>query len=222
MVLGCTPAALPGSRPALDRFEASIRAFEQQDSLSPVPRGAALFAGSSSFALWDSMGFDLAPFAVVNRGFGGSTMAELVYYADRLILPCSPSSLWIYEGDNDLTLSGYTADSVLLQARRLSAWAAQKLPGVPLYFLAVKPSPARRSLIPEASRYHDSLRAWSAQDPQVHFVDIAAPMYDAEGRLQAFLFGADSLHMNRQGYALWKEVLIPELKSLYLNPDGSL
>lgn len=220
IVLGCTspssPAAQSEPRPPLDRFEASIRAFERQDSLSPALPGAALFTGSSSFAIWDSMASDLAPFPVVNRGFGGSTMAELLHYADRIILPCKPGSLWIYEGDNDLTLSGYTADSVLAQAHRLIAWAKQELPtGVPMYFLAIKPSPARRHLAAEAGRYHDSLRAWSAADPQIRFVDIASPMYDGSGRLRAELFSSASLHMNRQGYALWKEVLIPELQALY-------
>jgi len=39
--------------------------------------------------------------------------------------------------------------------------------------------------------------------------DTFTPMLRADGRPRPELFGPDSLHMSRAGYALWREVIAP-------------
>ena len=46
----------------------------------------------------------------------------------------------------------------------------------------------------------------------VAFIDVATPMLDADGRPRAELFLEDGLHMNREGYALWRGIVAPYLR----------
>src|SRR3984893_11625622 len=58
-------------------WESSIRAFERQDKIHPVPPGVIVFTGSSSIAYWSSFADDMKPLAVINRGFGGSEYTDI-------------------------------------------------------------------------------------------------------------------------------------------------
>ena len=53
-----------------------------------TPQGAIVITGSSSIRRWHpSMKADLAPLTVIHRGFGGSAMADVLHFVDRLIIP---------------------------------------------------------------------------------------------------------------------------------------
>ena len=65
------------------RWANAIDAFDADAATHP--KGAIVLTGSSSFARWRTMEADLAPLTVVPRGGGGSTMADVLYYVDRLV-----------------------------------------------------------------------------------------------------------------------------------------
>ena len=65
-------------------------------------KGQILFIGSSSFRIWKTFASDLAGISAINRGFGGSTMTDALYYFDRMVVKYAPSTVVVYEGDNDL------------------------------------------------------------------------------------------------------------------------
>ena len=74
------------------QWERSITAFEEADKAMGNMDGSILFIGSSSFALWDSLSTDMAPFPVKNRCFGGSNLSDVRHYLDRIIgkhRPCA-------------------------------------------------------------------------------------------------------------------------------------
>ena len=81
--------------------------FEQQDKLEKDPGNAILFAGSSSIRLWSTLKEDVAPYPVIQRGFGGSKFSDLAVFAERIIYPHQFRALVIFEA-NDIT--GSTAD----------------------------------------------------------------------------------------------------------------
>ena len=84
------------------RFEDAIRAFEAEDVKNMPPAGAIVGAGSSSMRMWHgTIREDLAPLTIIPRGFGGSNMKDLLYYADRIVIKYKPRAVMIYEGDND-------------------------------------------------------------------------------------------------------------------------
>src|SRR5690625_6232645 len=70
------------AQPVTD-FEESMRAFEELDRQNTYSPESIFFTGSSSIRMWETLERDMAPHAVIQRGFGGSRMADLLYYADR-------------------------------------------------------------------------------------------------------------------------------------------
>ena len=87
----------------VDSIVAANQSF-QKDNL-------VLFTGSSSIRLWKNLNAAFPKHNVLNMGFGGSEMADLLYFTDKLIVPFHPKQIFIYEGDNDLSV-GRTAEQI--------------------------------------------------------------------------------------------------------------
>jgi len=193
---------------ALDprRFEAEIRAFEAADRASPPLPGGVVFIGSSSIRGWDSLAADFPGVPVLNRGFGGSTLADVVYYADRILLPYRPHLVVLYAGDNDLAL-GRTPGQVVSDYRVFVARLRSAWPRARVAFISIKPSPARRACIDRARETNRRIRSEIARDSLETYVDVFTPMLDATGQPRPELFLADSLHVTRAGYVLWRSLL---------------
>lgn len=192
------------------RFEPEIRAFERADSASPPPQRPVLFVGSSSIRMWCTLARDFPKLTVLNRGFGGSETSDAIHYADRVIVRYRPRAIVLYEGDNDLA-AGKTPAAVASDLRRLFTIIHTRLPGTPIFFLAIKPSPSRASLLGAMRATNALVRQAAARDSLLTYVDVFTPMLDRGGTPNPDLFGADELHMNSTGYALWRAVLLPKL-----------
>jgi hypothetical protein len=94
-----SPGAEPDSQP--NRFDKNIAAFEAADAKSPPPKGAILFVGDSTFTRWN-IHKDLPEYTIINRGFGGSQMSDLLHFTDRIVLPYKPRLIVVQEGGNDI------------------------------------------------------------------------------------------------------------------------
>ena len=72
------------------------------DATTPPPAGAVVFVGSSSIRFWTTLAEDFPGIPTINRGFGGSELADSVFYADRLVIPYRPRLVVLFAGTNDL------------------------------------------------------------------------------------------------------------------------
>jgi lysophospholipase L1-like esterase len=193
-------------------WEREIEAFEAADAVRFPEPGLVLFTGSSSIRLWSTLHEDMAPLRVLNRGFGGAHMAHVVHYADRLILPYAPRALVVYAGDNDIG-AGKSPAAVAADFRALVAKVRGALPGLPIYYLTIKPSRLRWSRWPEMDAANGRIADFAASDPAIHVLDVSTPMLEL-GRGEAppaDLFAFDGLHLSEAGYALWTRVVRPRL-----------
>ena len=197
----------------LNRFQPDINAFMQEDSLNTLPTSGALFVGSSSIRFWDSLSSDMAPVPVINRGFGGSTLPEVLHYFNQLVPVHKPQVIVLYAGENDLTLegAGITPESVLETFQIFVNSVKDTLPDTKVYFISAKPSPARWSLWPQFQQANQLIREYATTQDNVVFVDVADAMLQPDSTVKKDIFVADSLHMNRQGYALWTKLIRPQL-----------
>ena len=188
------------------RFQEQIDAYLAES----VPAGEALivFTGSSSIRMWRDLADDFSSHTVINRGFGGSQMSDLLHYADELILRHRPAKVFIYEGDNDIA-AGKKAGRILRDAKNLQQRIHNALPDTELYFLAAKPSLARWELKEQYEALNRRLARYADKTDGVTFVDVWTPMLGADGRVLPDIFIDDGLHMNRKGYDIWKEVIGP-------------
>jgi lysophospholipase L1-like esterase len=193
------------------RFEAEIRAFEAADRANPPPPGGVVFIGSSSIRNWTNVAADFPGVPALNRGFGGSTLADVVYYADRILLPYRPRLVVLYAGDNDLA-EGRSPERVVADYRAFIARLRSALPAARVVFVSIKPSPSHRTFIPRVRETNQRIRAIVARDSLQTYVDVFTPMLDGGGQPRPELFMADSLHMTRAGYLLWRARLAPVVR----------
>jgi lysophospholipase L1-like esterase len=193
------------------QWEEDIRRFEAADRTSPPPQGAVLFVGSSSIAMWQSLQRDFPWTPVINRGFGGSEMADSLRYVDRIIIPYMPRLIVVYAGDNDLA-GGKAPEQVVADYRSLVAKVHRRLPATPIAFIAIKPSPCRRHLLAPIRQVNAQIQALGAQDSRLLYIDVFTPMLDASGEPRPELFIEDGLHLNAAGYALWTRLVTPFLR----------
>jgi lysophospholipase L1-like esterase len=192
-------------------FADEIAAFAEQDAESPPPDAPIVFVGSSSIRLWTTLADDLAPLPVLNRGFGGSRLTDLIYYVDPTVAKYLPRAVVVYAGDNDLdAASSETADDVARDFGTLAATIHAYAPGARIYFLSIKPSQARWARWPEMRRANELIERLCSGDPRLAYVDVATPLLDGE-KPRADLYRWDGLHLNEAGYREWTRVIRPRL-----------
>lgn len=209
-------AALALDQPPADtpaQWAPQIAAFEAADHVQPPPQDAVLFIGSSSIEHWKSLTADFPGVAVINRGFGGSELPDSTYYADRIVAPYHPRAVVLYAGDNNLQ-DGHSPQ----QVREAFAAFVRKVravdPGVPVAFISIKPSVARKALLLKIEQANALVRTYAAAQKNVTYLDVFTPMLSKDGQPQPGWFVEDGLHMNRTGYALWIGIIRPWIDAL--------
>jgi lysophospholipase L1-like esterase len=198
------------ARAAESRWEPDIRAFEKKDrERKPLP-GGIVFVGSSSIRGWD-VGKSFPDLPVVNRGFGGSQIADSVEFAGRIVIPYKPKTVVFYAGDNDIN-AGKTPQQVLSDYREFVAKVHGPLPDAKIVFIAIKPSLRRWNLVSAMREANKLIREYSESDPKLEFVDVDPPMIGADGKPRPELFVEDGLHMTAEGYRIWTALVRPLLQ----------
>jgi lysophospholipase L1-like esterase len=187
---------------AQNRFEKEIVAYEKQDSIALPAKGMKLFIGSSSFRLWKSFDTDTKGMNAFNRGFGGSTFKDALYYFDRMVVKYQPFWVFVYEGDNDLA-SGQSPEEIAAQFEEFSSRLAKQVPGAKLVFVSARPSLARETMKAKQQDLNQRIAAISAKKKGHFVIDMHSPFYYADGSLMQDIFVADKLHLNEKGYAIF-------------------
>ena len=212
-------AASPNAPHDSSKWEKDIAAFEKADREKPVKAGGALFIGSSSIRMWKSLVADFPDHSVLNRGFGGSQIADSLNFADRIILPYKPSVIFLYAGDNDVN-AGKSPEVVLADFEALVKKVHASLPETRIGFIAIKPSLKRWGLIDQVAHANYLVEGFCRETPHAFYVDIYHPMLLPDGTPDPKLFIKDGLHMTEKGYAIWKEAILPYLNAYGKVPEG--
>lgn len=203
-------ADAPAAKPNFEKWEASIRRFEVQDKESPQPKMANLFVGSSSIRMW-KLNQSFPKIKTINRGFGGSEIADSIHFADRIILKHQPAVVLLYAGDNDIS-HGKSAETVTTDFQKFVSTIRKELPDVEIAFIAIKPSIKRWNLAAEIRKANTAIASICGKDDHLTYVDIFKPMLGDDGKPRPELFLKDGLHLNEEGYQLWASIVLPLLK----------
>jgi lysophospholipase L1-like esterase len=73
--------------------------------------------------------------------------------------------------------------------------------------VAIKPSPSRRQFFQAQTRANQLIRKFVGTHPRLSYIDVVPAMLDASGEPRTELFLEDRLHMNSQGYELWRRTI---------------
>ena len=200
------PPLLPPQDP--NRWEPEIQAFEQQDKHAPPPKGGIVFVGASSIVRWKlAESFpDLKD--AINRGFGGSEMADSAKYATRVVVPYAPRTVVLYPGENDIA-RGTTPETVGAGFVKFYQTVHSALPKTRIIAIGLKPTPARWHLNDKFLEANTLIRGYCESHPSCVYVNVSPDMLGADGKPKPELFLSDGQHMTPEGYRVWSRLIQP-------------
>jgi lysophospholipase L1-like esterase len=193
-------------------YKEDVAVIKQYDNIYPQPQNPILFVGSSSIRLWKDFSQKFGKYGAINRGIGGAVISDMIRYTEDLIVRYQPRKIVLYIGENDLPVSGTTADSVLNRTIRLYTLIRSRLPDVPIIYISMKPSPSRDQFQATAMEANSRIKKYFENKKNMVFLDIYTPML-TNGKSRPELFLEDRLHMNEKGYAIWEKKLAKHLKT---------
>lgn len=127
--------------PDPNRWEPAMQEFEEQDKVAPPPKGEIVFTGASSIVRWNLPEY-FPDLKVINRGFGGSEMADAARYAPRIVVPLTRRIVVLYPGENDIA-RGVTAETVGAGFQQFVKNVHGPLPKTRIIAIGLKPTPVR-------------------------------------------------------------------------------
>lgn len=200
-------------------WEREIRAFERQERKQPAPKGAVVFAGSSTIRFWRALARDMAPLPTVQRGFGGAKVHDVIHFMDRLIVAHEPSMVVLYIGSNDLLDFGGNRPKSVDQMRGLYETLLRglhdRLPNTKIVMLTTFASPLNARRAEQIEAVNQSLRNAAETEPWLEVIDGNAALRGPDGAPRRSLFLFDRVHLNEEGYARWAQILRPKLLELW-------
>ncbi len=192
-------------------FLKEVNYFKKLDSITPPHTNPILFIGSSSFTKWVDVKNYFPGYTILNRAFGGSSLPDVIHFAEEVIFKYNPKQIIIYCGENDVAANA-SAETVLERFKTLHTLIRTKLPKVSIVFVSLKPSPSREKFWPVMIEANGMIKQFAKKHRKTYFVDIYQSMFNSDGKIMSDIFLSDNLHMNKKGYEIWQPILAPYLK----------
>ena len=211
----CSSANAQQGFSATSPFANEIYAFIMEDAVAPPTQCKSLFVGSSSIRFWVTIEDDLPNLDIVQRGFGGSQMEHVNLYFDLLVANHRPARIFLYEGENDIN-AGDAPETVLADLMTFLDKKDKALGDTPVYFISIKPSPARAADFDAQQKANALVRKLAKSRKDLAYIDVVDAMMEDGTPKDIFVF--DSLHMNHDGYKLWAAEIDGALNSEALEP----
>ncbi len=203
----CMAVNLPGSVAQLAPYYNEIAAFKKQDSIALPPARSILIVGSSSFRMWKDVQDYFPGYSIINRGFGGSFLTDVIRYERDIIFPYKSKQIVIYAGEKDIAGDSVVTGKIVFERFIKLYWDIKKnLLNVPVVYISLKPSPSRwhmKDKMIEANRLIKNYLEQGKKSSNDKFVDVWSAMLDDDGTPLKDTFLEDNLHMNAKGYAIW-------------------
>ena len=200
-------------------WERSIRHFEKNDKKNGTKEDLIIFTGSSSIAYWKSLTDDMAPLTVLNRGFGGSQIPDVIHYIDRIIIPYRPKGIVFYAGENDITglfiSKKKSAEEVRNSFQKFCEKIFSLYKTVPIYFISIKPPKRRKKYWTEINKANLLIEEYCSSIDNLNFINIVDSMLNDDGSVKHDIFKWDGIHLNAEGYKILIGIVKPVLMSAF-------
>jgi len=213
ILISCTPVSKYKSLPEVLSWENDIQKFELLDKSETYQRNAILFAGSSSIRLWSTLEKDMAPYPVIQRGFGGSKLSDLAIYAKRIFDPHPCSAIVLFVA-NDITGSDQdkSPQEVAFLFRNVLRTIRKSHPETPVFWIEITPTASRWKVWPEIQKANKLIKDICNSQENLFFIKTDFAFLNKDGMPKDELFRDDRLHLNEKGYAEWTEIVKKELE----------
>jgi len=180
---------------------------QRYDSIWDKRKETIVFTGSSSVRLWEGLEDRFPDHQIINTGFGGSLTSDLLEHLHSLVLAYNPTTVFIYEGDNDIFYRR-SPKRVLRITRKIVERIWQHYPETHVVLISAKPSIVRWHIKRRYYKLNRKLKEFAEHTPQLDFANVWDVML-RNGEIDESIFIEDGLHINQKGYDLWYDVLKP-------------
>ncbi|MFT5676004.1 MAG: lysophospholipase L1-like esterase [Paraglaciecola sp.] len=199
----------------IDRFESTIESFRRFDARNSLAKDPILFVGSSSMVYWETAN-SFPDYPIINRGFGGASLPEVIHFYDDVIKKHNPSMIFVY-CDIDVE-RGRSPEFAVNAFKELVNRIEQDFPTTPVLFLSMKPTLIDDILGKDVRRNklltNQLLMQYAESKDTLSYVDITSSMIGANGRLKDNIFIDDGMHLNPLGYELWDPIIKSEIDNI--------
>jgi lysophospholipase L1-like esterase len=193
-----------------EKYAEEFTMFANEDKKGIDTTNLVVFIGSSTLRKWTDMQRYFPQSNILNHGFGGSRLAEAIYFADKFVYQYKPAQVVLYEGDNDLG-GGIPVETLFADLKRFVHQTEIKLPKTQIVLLSVKYSPRRNAQREQFKAYNAKMKEFAATKTNLKYVDIASVVLNENGTYRKELFTSDSLHVNAECYKLFAKQIEPFL-----------
>ncbi len=200
----------PTQLPDPMRFAYEIKKIKKIKFITDKER--IVFTGSSSIRMWKDISVYYPEHQIINTGFGGSEMSDLLYHLEHVVLKFAPAKVFIYGGDNDLD-SGRPVSIIMEQTEKVVEAIESKFPNCQIILISVKPSLIRWHLRSNYEKLNQEFELFASKNANRKYVNIWEAMLNDQGVVNPSIFIEDGLHMNKAGYDIWDRVIRPFVKS---------
>jgi lysophospholipase L1-like esterase len=192
------------------RYWDDVQTIKHYDQMYAPPANPILFVGSSSIRKWEDAERTFARYDVLNRGIGGAVVNDITFYLNDIVFPYHPREIVLYVGENDIP-AGATADTVLGRTKQLITAIRAQLPETPITYISIKPSPSRDQYRQTVKDANSLIKEYLKTQHNIKWVDVFTPMLTKDGNSRPEIFQKDMLHLNKDGYKIWKKLVKPTL-----------
>jgi lysophospholipase L1-like esterase len=185
-------------------WEPEIRLIDSLNAVEEADANTLLVTGSSSVRLWDSIHVDMAPYVVMQRGYGGAKLSDFNHYAQRIIKPQRFKAILVFIA-NDISggAEDRSPEEVLKLFKFLVKQIRERNPDTPVCWIETTPTPSRWHAIEQIRQANKLIREYCEKNGDLYFIETYDVYTDPAGRPDSTLFRDDMLHLNREGYLLW-------------------
>ena len=199
-----------------------IKAFERLN-VQPIPKNGLLFIGSSSIRLWKTLAQDMAPYPVVQRGYGGAHLRDAIFFSQALLGNGQPAMIIGFIAND---IKGVPEDERPQRVKRLFKYFVKQVrkryPKTPFLWVEITPTQSRWAQWKAIQKVNQKIKDYCEKKANLYFVETATAFLTAEGLPRTELFVEDQLHLNQQGYALWSRLIKQEIEWLLNQPSLSM
>lgn len=200
---------------AAKKWEPEIQQLEARDKTSNYRDDAILFVGSSSIRLWDNIENDMSPYPVIQRGYGGAKLSDLIFYTDRLVYPHNFRALVIFVA-NDITGNSddRTPQEVLQLYKQVVKTVREKYPTKPIFFIEITPTNSRWAVWDKIQEANALIKAYCSSEKNTFYIQTADAFLNDKGIPRSELFREDQLHLTQAGYTIWADLIKQRLRQV--------
>ena len=213
--ISCSPVRKYQNLPEVRFWEKDIQKFEQLDNSEKYPDDAILFAGSSSIRLWTSLDKDMAPYHIIQRGYGGAKLSDFAVYASRIFDPHRCKAIVFFIA-NDITGSDKDKEPAEVASlfRNVIRTIRKMHPATPVFWIAITPTASRWKVWPEIQKANALIKEICDNQKNTYFIKTDFAFLNEKGVPNDELFRDDKLHLTEKGYAVWTEIIKKELNNV--------